>query len=680
MDTLPEDAKRAVSSAPEATTATRSRRAFIVRPFGTQRDIDFDRVEAELISPALDRLGIAGRTTMDILRSGNIRTDMFQLLLVADIVIADLSIHNANVFYELGIRHSLRRAATVLIRGRNGGDKIPFDLFTDRYYAYDEKTPATSLDDLVRVLYATIHTTEADSPVFQLLPDLVEQKPESFLVVPPSFLAEVERVRAEKLPGDLALLAEEIRTAPWARPGQRAVGRAQYAVRALEAAKETWEAIRILDENDLEANTLLGTIDQKLGNLSASEVAIDRVLGQSEISRGARAEAWALKGRNAKTRWIEEWRDEPDRARAEVRALSSGWLRQSLDAYTAGFRTDLMNYYPGINALAMLVILIELADRHGEVWRDGFSRDADADHELAEMKRRRPELAATVLESITAEQDRAKAAGKRDLWADISEADLSFYRGDSAGRVRAHYDQVRGVSPFQVEAVRAQLEMFLRLGIYEDAARAALESLPESQTGPKPPHVLLFTGHRVDDPGRAVPRFPPDKVDVARAEIRSAINDAIARHGSYLIGISGAASGGDILFHQECRAREVGTTAFLALPEADYAARSVSSAGPEWTKEYYDLLKTIPHRELQPSEDLPKWLAFRAGDYTVWQRNNLWMLHNALANGSSRVTLLALWNGKAGDGPGGTADMVDQVLRRGGEVVPLGRGTIFPAE
>jgi hypothetical protein len=663
-----------------ATATTRSRRAFIIRPFGIKSDIDFDRVETELISPALERLDIAGRTTVDILRTGNIRTDMFQLLLAADIVIADLSIHNANVFYELGIRHALRRAATVMIRGREGGDKIPFDLFTDRYFAYEEKSPGRSVDDLVRILYSTLHSTEIDSPVFQLLPAMVEQQPESFMTVPASFLSEVERAQADRFPGDLALLAEEVQSEPWARPGLRAVGRAQYAVRALEAARETWEVIRNSDENDLEANTLLGTIFQKLDDLAASDIAIDRVLNQPEVSREARAEVWALKGRNAKTRWLEEWSKEPDRATAEVRALNSGWLRQSLDAYTDGFHTDLMNYYPGINALAMLVILIELAERHREAWRDGFSGDADADHELSGMKKRRPELSATVLTSITAEQDRAKAAGKRDLWADISEADLSFYRGDSANRVRAHYDRVRGVSPFQVEAVRAQLEMFLRLGIYEESARAALETLPESQTGPKPPHVLLFTGHRVDDPGRAVPRFPPGKVEVARTEIRAAIDDAITRHGSYLIGISGAASGGDILFHQECQAREIATTAFLALPEADYAARSVSSAGPQWTKAYYDLLKTTPHRELQSSEDLPKWLAFRAGEYTVWQRNNLWMLHNALANGSSRVTLLALWDGKAGDGPGGTADMVDQVLRRGGEVVRLGRGTIFPAE
>lgn len=195
----------------------------------------------------------------------------------------------------------------------------------------------------------------------------------------------------------------------------------------------------------------------------------------------------------------------------------------------------------------------------------------------------------------------------------------------------------------------------------------------------EPPHVLLFTGHRVDDPDRKEPRFPPDKVDAARQEIGAAIDQAMARHGKRLAGISGAASGGDILFHQECRARGIATTVFLALPEDEYAAASVSSAGPEWTRQYYELLQETPVRILQPSEDLPEWLA-EDSDYDVWQRSNLWMLHNALAHGSRHLTLIALWNGKAGDGAGGTGDMVEQVRKRGGEVVRVGLGTVFPAE
>src|SRR6201997_1891332 len=118
--------------------------AFIVRPFGTQQEINFDRVEAELIGKALDALQISGRTTGEITRQGNIRSDMFQRLLIADLVVADVSIHNANVFYELGIRHALRGKRTFLLRSDQ--DAYPFDLQTDRYFTYRQDSPAASLD------------------------------------------------------------------------------------------------------------------------------------------------------------------------------------------------------------------------------------------------------------------------------------------------------------------------------------------------------------------------------------------------------------------------------------------------------------------------------------------------------------------------------------------------------
>jgi len=116
-----------------------TRRAFIIRPFGTQKDINFDEIERVLIAPSLDRLGIGGRTTIEIVEAGNIRIDMFQRLLTADLVVADLSIHNANVFYELGIRHALCDRHTLMLRCRQ--EKFPFDLQTDRYFEYSKEAP-----------------------------------------------------------------------------------------------------------------------------------------------------------------------------------------------------------------------------------------------------------------------------------------------------------------------------------------------------------------------------------------------------------------------------------------------------------------------------------------------------------------------------------------------------------
>ena len=87
-------------------------RVFIVRPFGTKEGIDFELVQQQLIDPALQQLGMEGGTTGELLAQGNIRAEMFEQLAIADVVIADISIHNANVFYELGVRHAIRDRQT----------------------------------------------------------------------------------------------------------------------------------------------------------------------------------------------------------------------------------------------------------------------------------------------------------------------------------------------------------------------------------------------------------------------------------------------------------------------------------------------------------------------------------------------------------------------------------------
>src|SRR6202158_4400612 len=109
-------------------------RVFIVRPFNVKEGIDFEAVERLLIQPALKDAGLQGATTTEITRAGNIREDMFRLLVTADLVVADLSIHNANVFYELGIRHALRGKRTFLLRSDQ--DAYPFDVQTDRSLHY----------------------------------------------------------------------------------------------------------------------------------------------------------------------------------------------------------------------------------------------------------------------------------------------------------------------------------------------------------------------------------------------------------------------------------------------------------------------------------------------------------------------------------------------------------------
>ncbi len=88
--------------------------AFVVMPFGVKpgpdgRMIDFNSIYRSLIKPALLEAGFKPFRADEETVSGDILTDMFQELLLADLVVVDMSIDNANVFYELGVRHALRK-------------------------------------------------------------------------------------------------------------------------------------------------------------------------------------------------------------------------------------------------------------------------------------------------------------------------------------------------------------------------------------------------------------------------------------------------------------------------------------------------------------------------------------------------------------------------------------------
>lgn len=173
-------------------------------------------------------------------------------------------------------------------------------------------------------------------------------------------------------------------------------------------------------------------------------------------------------------------------------------------------------------------------------------------------------------------------------------------------------------------------------------------------------HALVFSGHRIDAPGRKRPRFPPSKVDEVREELEREIDAIIAERGRNLFGIAGGAAGGDILFHEALVRRGIPTLVLLALPPEKFAAASVSDIGADWTERYYALLEQCPYEVLQEEE----------GE-DLWVRNNFWILKRGLGLGAGNTTLLVLWDRKPGDSFGGTEDMVQQALRHGVDVVQL---------
>lgn len=663
-------------------------RAFIVRPFGVKNDIDFDAVEAKLIGPALDKLGVTGRTTGEIVGQGNIRTDMFQLLLTADLVVADLSIHNANVFYELGIRHALRDRHTFLLRCNV--DKYPFDLQTDRYFTYSKDAPADSVDQLTAALRATIDEGKTNSPVFASLPNMKEQNPSDFMAVPLGFGEEVERAAAERRLGDLGLLGAEARGFYWEIEGLRAVGRAQYAAKDFKGAKNTWEAVRRTNrEYDLESNLLLGTIYERIGKLTDSNQALERALGNKEISKDKRAEAYALQGRNAKTLWRREWEAVADAAAKPAAALKSGLLQDSFESYERAFEEDLNHFYSGLNALAMLRIMIELANAQPNAWAGRFKTRKKAEDQLSECTEHAEKLAAAVDVSLNACMNRLEREGKKDAWVEISQADLRLLTpSDNPDWVVSGYrDALDGASDQALESVRNQLAMYQELGVFKANVEEVIKytGVPEVKAdGNGRKRVLIFTGHMIDAPDRPTPRFPADKENIARQKIKEKVEEEMKLGDGVSFGIAGGASGGDILFHEVCAELGVPTHLYLALTSGLYVNASVRKAGPDWVQRFRDLntrlsnqglVRVLSQVEDEPKDEkeyLPAWLRSKP-NYNIWQRNNLWMLHNALtAGGDDCVTLISLWDCEpTGDGPGGTSDLVQKVERRGAKALVI---------
>lgn len=674
-------------------------RAFIIRPFGKKKDlkdneIDFDKVSEELIGPALAAVGAEGRETLDIVKSGNIRTDMFRRLLTADLVVADLSIHNANVFYELGIRHALRDHGTFMLR--SDADAFPFDLQTDRYFTYDSQNPAASLPKLIDALQSVKDEIEKDytakdSPVFTSLPNLTEPDPSLFNPVPQDFGEEVARATANVQAGDLALLSYEVKDLEWEMKGWRTVGAAEFDLKALAGARETWEAVRKLEPQDLEANIRLGTVYERLDDLTRSTQALERALDNKNIKREERAETYSLLARNSKTRWRSEW-EAVAQADRPATALRSPYLNDSFENYERAFGEDVNHFYSGLNALAMLSIMLELAESVPDVWGELFDTDKAAADALASHKEYAAKLIATVDLSLNATLSRLKREGKKDVWAEISGADLLFFVSKRPARVASAYrDALAGAPGLARDSVQKQLSIYQELGILRGNLAEVIKvvgeppplPVPGIAPAPNPPRqrVLLFAGHMIDNPDRKEPRFPPDKEPVARAKIKEAIEKEMQTDSGVACGYAGAASGGDILFMEICAELGIPTRLYLALPERDYVKTSVAKPEGDWVTRFWKIFNEHSARKQvrvlseaidvkDEIEYLPAWLRSKA-DYSIWQRNNLWMLFNALGeacdpkSADPNITLIALWDGAGADGPGGTGDLVDKVKNLG---------------
>jgi hypothetical protein len=114
-----------------STTVSAQPTCFVVMGFGKKTDFETGRVldlnasYQNLIKPAVEAAGLKCIRADEIVHSGLIDVPMYEQLLKADVVVADLSTSNRNAIYEVGVRHALRPYTTVII-AEDGIMKSPF--------------------------------------------------------------------------------------------------------------------------------------------------------------------------------------------------------------------------------------------------------------------------------------------------------------------------------------------------------------------------------------------------------------------------------------------------------------------------------------------------------------------------------------------------------------------------
>jgi tetratricopeptide (TPR) repeat protein len=331
----------------------------VVMPFGMKPDgqggsVDFDAVYEHLLAPSIREAELEPLRADQELVGGVIHKPMFERLVLADYAVADLTTANANVFYELGVRHAVRPYSTVLVSAEV--KRMPFDLAPVRVfpYALDARgRPARPDDDraaLVNALRAAKAAT-TDSPVFQLLdlprPEIDRLKTDVFRETA-AYSAEVAQRLAEarargaeavrKLAGGLASLDQlEAGVLVDLLLSYRSVGAWADMINLVEAMPEPVRRTVLVREQ-------YGLALNRAGRRDEAE----RVLLAVIEDHGPSSETYGLLGRVYKDRW------ESERDGSVLRAL--GQLDRAIDAYLRGYKADLRDAYPGVNAVTLMEI------------------------------------------------------------------------------------------------------------------------------------------------------------------------------------------------------------------------------------------------------------------------------------------------------------------------------------
>ncbi len=291
------------------------------------------------------------------LETGSDVFPMYERLLLCDYVVADITMANANVYYEVGIRHASRPFSTVLIFA--DGFRIPFDLGPLRGVPYRLRATGRPADptavaaQLTASLQAAKAAREVDSPLFQLCVGL--PVPDHSIIDSTALREEIAKTKglqrqigAAASVEDLAALREEFSDDPAAvAPGVWVDMLVAYRERELYA-----EMIALVDDmpEAISANTRVREQYALALNRNGAPAKAEQVIELLQQEHGHSAESWGILGRIFKDRW-EQSVGQIGRAVA-----APAWLDRAIDAYERGFETDWRAHYPGINAVHLMWI------------------------------------------------------------------------------------------------------------------------------------------------------------------------------------------------------------------------------------------------------------------------------------------------------------------------------------
>jgi tetratricopeptide (TPR) repeat protein len=635
-------------------------------PFGKKSgpngiEIDFDVVYRDLLAPAVETAGLYPHRADADRRGGSIHADMFQDLLLAEFVIADLTLDNPNVWYEIGVRHALRRGGTILTYAVR--DRLPFDIAGQRMQRYTLENGQLSADGLAKDTAAIADAIKATlsswrgrptSPVYEQLPNLKEPDWKTLKVgninefwqALERWQSHVEIGRRKDRPGDIVLLAEEtpnrvleldaLRTAAKALIR---LNRPYYALNALERASQ-------LDPDDVECQQLQGIALGRSGRYVEARELLERLATEHRDgeSLGLLARAW-------KDEWIRAWSMHPQYKTVPLAAAreTAGTLQTAAAAYAEAFCANPASYWPGINALTL-----------GRLWEHVTGDKSKLDLQL---------VTGGLRWAI-----KCALGSKQDYWVLVSRAELALVEGKKRKAVDDYRASaqlaVSNKERFSLDSTRQQLNFLHSLDFRRnlvdqvikiiDSAERQLDSLVGARA-PEPDRVVLFSGHMIDDPAsraedKSKPaRFPEAKIGSAASRIMQQLDKMEAKAGD--LGICGGACGGDLLFAEACLAREMNLEIYLARQENEFLRESVTFADPNqrWERSF-SAITSNPNCVVRC---LPEELGEIPEGVAVHERCNRWMLYSALSRGLNKVSLLALWDSKPSNGVGGTEQMVE---------------------